>query len=300
MTKQLKADLVILSVTVVWGSSFIIMKNIMDVLGVFAYLSMRFLVATIVLTILFFPILRKTTGKAAIEGGIVGVLLFAGMALQVAGLKFTTASNSAFITGLNVVLVPIFSAFLLRKQPPMKAIIGVILATAGLFLLTGGLNRAWNTGDTLTLLCALAFALQIITIDKFTAATDARLIAIFQIATAAVLYFVVWWLFDPTPFVFNWQTILTILYTGAFGTAFAFGAQTVAQQYTTPTRTALIIACEPVFGAFFALIVPDMQGKTEVLTWAMAGGCLLILGGMILSELKFRSDRPEVIHQESA
>lgn len=291
MSKHLKADLAILSITVVWGSSFIIMKNIVDVMGVWAYLAMRFSVAAALMVLLFLPKVRAAKAPAVAKGGIVGLVLFAGMALQVAGLRFTSASNSAFITGLNVVLVPVLSAFLLRKQPPFKAIAGVACATVGLFLLTGGFDRAWNPGDTLTLLCACCFALQIILIDKFNQRTDPVQIAVFQIVGAALLYLISWRLFDPRPVAFTLRNVLTVLYTGAFGTAFAFGVQTIAQKHTSPTRTALIISCEPVFGAIFAMIVPDNAGKVEALTLSMAAGCLLIFGGMLISELKFGSAR---------
>ena len=294
MRTSLKADLAILSITVIWGSSFILMKNIVGVMGVYAYLTMRFTVAAVLLAVLFRKPLKTAKTVDWLHGGVIGLLLFLGMALQVTGLKFTAASTSAFVTGLNVVLVPIASALILRKQPPLKAILGVAMATAGLFVLTGGFSDKWNRGDTLTLFCACCFALQIIFIDKFNASTDPRQTAVIQMITAAVLYAGVWMLFEPGPVRITWPVILTVLYTGALGTAFAFGVQTIAQKYTSPTRTALIISCEPVFGAIFALIVPGTDGKTEVLTLAMAAGSLLILGGMIMAELKGKeSDEPD-------
>ena len=286
MRTSLKADLAILSITVIWGSSFILMKNVVGVMGVYAYLTLRFSVAAILLTVLFRKQMRTAKPKNWLHGGVIGLLLFLGMALQVTGLKFTAASTSAFVTGLNVVIVPVLSAILLRKQPPLKAVLGVLMATAGLFVLTGGFTDRWNKGDTLTLFCACCFALQIIFIDKFNTTTDPRQTAVIQMVTAAVLYAGMWLLFEPGAVHLTWPVILTVLYTGALGTAFAFGVQTIAQKYTSPTRTALIISCEPVFGAIFALIVPGAEGKTETLTVAMVAGSLLILGGMLLSELK--------------
>jgi drug/metabolite transporter (DMT)-like permease len=289
MNRSLKADLAIFSITVIWGSSFIIMKNITDVISVYAYLTLRFSVAAVILSILFFKSLKTTTKKSAMHGSVIGLLLFLGMALQVSGLKDTSASSSAFITGLNVILVPIISAFLLRKKPPFQAIVGVCLASIGLFLLTGGLSQAWNKGDTLTLLCAVCFAFQIIFIDKFNASSDSRQLAVIQMISAAIFYGIVWLLFEPSKVVFSWPVIWTVLYTGALGTAFAFGVQTLAQQYTSPTRTALIITCEPAFGALFALLVPGTNGKTETLTMNMVFGCLLIFIGMISAEIRWKS-----------
>lgn len=293
MTRQLKADLAILGITVVWGSSFIIMKNITEDIPPYAYLALRFLVAAIILIAVFHRQLKSINLRSIWSGSLVGLTLYAGMMLQVTGLKTTSASNSAFITGLNVIMVPIISVLLLKKKPPINALFGVVLASLGLFVLKG-FSGNWTIGDTLTLLCALCFALQIIFIDKFASDVNIYYLAIVQIASAAIFYIITWICADmasaAAPFVIDSKIILTVLYTGALGTALGFGVQTIAQKYTTPTRTALIITCEPVFGALFALIIPDVYGKTEVMTIRMILGCLLILSGMLITELDKRTD----------
>lgn len=291
MTSQLKADLSLLSITVVWGSSFIIMKNISEDIPSYAYLTLRFAVAGLLLILLFHKKLKNFSFKALWSGSLVGLFLYTGMLLQVIGLESTSASNSAFITGLNVIMVPLISATLLRKRPPMNAFLGVLLATLGLFVLKG-FTGVWGKGDTLTLLCALCFALQILFIDKFASDVDIYQLAVVQIVSAAVFYAVTWAVSSGMgvtySITYNSSVIFAILYTGAMGTAFAFGVQTIAQKYTTPTRTALIITCEPVFGAFFALLVPNAQGVTETLTVETVLGCLLILTGMMVTEIKFK------------
>lgn len=293
MTRQLKADLAILGITVVWGSSFIIMKNITEDIPPYAYLALRFLVAAIILIAVFHRQLKSINLRSIWSGSLVGLTLYAGMMLQVTGLKTTSASNSAFITGLNVIMVPIISVLLLKKKPPINALFGVVLASLGLFVLKG-FSGNWTIGDTLTLLCALCFALQIIFIDKFASDVNIYYLAIVQIASAAIFYIITWICADmasaAAPLVIDSKIILTVLYTGALGTALGFGVQTIAQKYTTPTRTALIITCEPVFGALFALIIPDVYGKTEVMTIRMILGCLLILSGMLITELDKRTD----------
>lgn len=290
MKKQIKADLSIFSITVIWGSSFIIMKNISEDIPAYAYLAMRFSVAAIILTCIFYKHLKGINLKSIIRGSLIGLFLYLGMMLQVLGLKTTSASNSAFITGLNVIMVPIISVLLLKKKPPINAIIGVFLAAVGLFLLTG-FQGNWIIGDTLTLACALCFALQIIFIDKFASDMDIYHLALIGVASAAVFYLITWAGISFTSvnmpsIVFDSKIILTILYTGALGTAFGYGVQTIAQKYTTPTRTALILTCEPVFGAVFALIVPDIYGRTETLTIQTILGSLLILSGMLITELR--------------
>ena len=285
MRTSLKADLAILSITVIWGSSFVLMKNTVHVMGVFAYLTMRFAVAAAILAILFHKPMRTVKPVNVFHGFIIGVFLAAGMSLQVTGLKFVSASTSAFVTGMNVVMVPILSALILRKRPPLEAVAGVLMATAGLFILTGGCSESWNLGDTLTVICAFCFSLQIIFIDKFNAHTDPRQTSVIQMVTATLLYGSIWFFFEPGKVCLTWPVTLVVLYTGALGTAFAFAVQTIAQGYTSPTRTALIISCEPVFGALFAFVVPGTDGTTETLTLAMVAGSLLILGGTLLSEL---------------
>lgn len=289
MTKQHKADLALFSATLVWGSSFIIMKNISQDIPAHIYLALRFSVATILLMIIFHKHLKNINLKTLLAGSVVGLFVYGGMMLQVVGLRTTSASNSAFITGLSVVMVPIISVMLLKKKPPINALIGVALAALGLFILKG-FQGSWVIGDSLTLFCAICFALQIIFIDKYAWDVNIYQLAIIQVGTATVLYLLTWaftsCVTEPVSIVIDSKIILTILYTGALGTAFGYGVQTIAQKYTTPTRTALIIACEPVFGALFALIVPNAHGNTEILTIQTIVGCLLILSGMVITEVK--------------
>jgi drug/metabolite transporter (DMT)-like permease len=254
-------------------------------------------VASIILTVIFNKNLKGINLSSIMRGSLIGLMLYAGMMLQVLGLKTTTASNSAFITGLCVIMVPVISVFLLKKRPPVNAVLGVFLAAAGLFFLTG-FQGDWVIGDTLTLICALCFALQIIFIDKFAPDMNIYHLAFIQVAATAVFYLITWAgvafiSVKPAPIVFDSKIILTILYTGALGTAFGYSVQTIAQKYTTPTRTALILTCEPVFGAIFAFIVPDIYGNTEVMTMQTIIGSLLILSGMIITELKFRNNNSQ-------
>lgn len=112
MSKQIKADLFLLLITAIWGASFTLMKNVLEVIPSFAYLSLRFIIATIVLVVIYYKNLRTASKKVIVYGCIIGLMLFGGMALQVSGLYYTTASNSAFITGLNVVMVPKFHSWM--------------------------------------------------------------------------------------------------------------------------------------------------------------------------------------------
>lgn len=286
MTKQIRADFLLLLITAIWGASFPLMKNVLDHIPSFAYLALRFIIATLVLLIIFYNKLHLTNKKIIKYGAAIGLMLFAGMALQVSGLYFTTASNSAFITGLNVIMVPVVSAVFLRKKPDLFSTVGVLLAFAGLFFLSGGLSFRFNLGDFLTLLCAVCFSMQIIFIDKFTNNEDPALLAVLQLAFAALFCSGAWVFEGFKPFELNATVIFTLLFTGIMGTALAFAGQTIVQRFTTPTHTALIFTAEPVFGALFAMIIPNSEGITESLGLTTAAGCALILTGMLISEFR--------------
>lgn len=291
MTKRLRADLLLLIITVVWGVSFPLMKIMLDFMPSFAYLSLRFLLAALILALIFRSNLRHFSKRTLLLGIIIGVFNFAGMALQVNGLYTTTASNSGFITGLNVVIVPLISAVLLKEKPDKASVIGVFIAFTGLFLLSGGLNMNFNIGDFLTFLCSICWALQIISIDRFTALEDASLLAIMQVGFTGVASTAIWVGTGFRSFEFNSTVITILLVTAIFGTALAFGGQTIAQKNTSPTHTALIFTAEPVFAALFAMIIPNMAGKTESLGSTSIAGGIMILAGMIISEFKLGRGR---------
>jgi len=286
MSKHLKADLSLLLATAIWGSSFTLIKNVIDHIPTFAYLSLRFIIASIILIAVFYKKLKYINKKAVIYGCIIGLMLFGGMALQVSGLYFTSASNSAFITGLNVIMVPLFSSAILKKRPDRSSVIGVILAFAGLFFLTGGLDFRFNIGDFLTLLCAVCFALQIIFIDRYNKEEDPIILTLIQISFTALLNTVVWLFIDYKPVVVNANVVFTLFATAVLGTAIAYLIQTVAQKHTTPTHTALIFTAEPVFAAFFAMIIPNSNGTVETLSLNTIIGCVLILAGTLISETR--------------
>ncbi len=293
--KRILADGILLFVTMVWGSSFVLMKNTISQLHPLTFLAIRFLLAWLVVTAIFWRNLKKLKPKEIVYGGIIGFFLFLGMALQVVGLKYTYASKSAFITGLTVVLVPIFAGIIERKVPRVNVIVGVIFAFVGLFLLNGAKISHFNFGDFLTLLADFGFVFQIIFIDIFTSKENVSTIniAIFQLMSAAVLYIIFSLVFGVNPFSIKLtlNSLLTILITGIFGTALAFTAQVFVQKYTTPTHTALIFSAEPVFGAIFSALIPStVTHTTEILPLISYIGCGLILIGMIIAELSFNKN----------
>jgi len=286
MSKKLRADLILLIMTAFWGISFPLMRNVLEYIPAIPYLAVRFIIAAIVVSLVFIR-KHRLIRKHEIKGGIViGFLLFAGMMLQVYGLYYTTASNSAFITSMSVAFVPILLAIFFKTKTNKFTVWGIIIASIGLFLISGVVRLEFNPGDFLTLLCAIAFALQIIYIDKFTKTGEPASIAIFQLWIAAILTSLIWIFFDKSQIVFNIEVIVVILVTAVFGTALAFTAQILVQKDTTPSHAALIFTMEPLFALFFALIIPDTLGNVESLTLIGGAGCFLILSGTVISEFK--------------
>jgi len=286
MSKKLRADLVLLIITLFWGVSFPLMRNVLAYMPVVPYLAVRFILAALIISLIFFK-KHRNIRKTEIRGGlIIGFLLFAGMILQVYGLYTTTASNSAFITSMCVALVPILLALFFRQKTEKNTLIGIILAVIGLFLISGIIRLQLNPGDLLTFLCAIAFAFQIIYISRFTAKGNTIAISIVQLWTAAVLTSFIWLVFDRSTFTINTEVIVVICITAIFGTALAFTAQILVQKDTNPSHAALIFTMEPMFALLFALVIPDTMGNTESIGLITGIGCLLIFSGTIVSEIK--------------
>jgi drug/metabolite transporter (DMT)-like permease len=291
MSRQIRADLALLFTVIVWGSTFVVVRDAVSAYPVFPFLAVRFTVAFLALLPLahnrrlawglnaWGPVRGRRRDLAA--GILVGLFLFAAYATQTFGLLLSTPAKTAFITGLSVVLVPLGAALLLRRPPSRAAWFGVALATCGLALLTLNENLRIGRGDFLVMLTALSLAGHIIAIARFAPQGDPLLLTLAQIGTVAAASAVAAWLRG------DWQAgmpslsvLATILFTGVFATAFAFAAQTSAQRFTTPTHTAVIFTGEPVFAALFSyLLAGEMLGGRELL------GCGLILAGMLSTEL---------------
>lgn len=279
-----RAELAQVGVTFVWGATFVVVKGALQDSSTLLFLALRFTLATVALAAAFRPLAsRFDKTKPILAGGaLAGVFLFSGYLLQTIGLRYTTPSKSAFITGLCVVMVPVFSALVARRLPGASVALGVGTATVGMALLTlRGASLKMDAGDLLTLGGAAAFSIHIMLLGRLAPRLGFQALALTQIATAAVLALsTFWWVERPTV---RWTPglISALLVTGLLATAVAFSVQTWAQQYTTPTRTALIFAMEPVFAWLTSFVVAG-----EVLAARAALGAVLILAGILLVELK--------------
>jgi len=220
--------------------------------------------------------------RALRAGAFTGVFLTLGYVPQTIALQTTEAAKDAFITGLSVVLVPLFAATLLRKPPTRAATFGVLMATVGLGFLTLNLNQRLTLapGDLWVLMCAVGFAAHITSTARFAPHYDVLPFTATQLLTTAALATIAALLFERHALLPPTSAWPAIVYMALIATAFVFGVQTWGQRHTTPTHTALIFALEPVFAALFAVA---FAGEIlEAREWL--GGALILLG-MIVAEV---------------
>ena len=287
------ADFNLLLVAFVWGTTFVIVQKAIAFLEPYSFNTVRFFIAAILLLFIIYFFKRSSfkefKNKNLLKSGtILGFWLFLGYGFQTVGLLYTTSSKAGFITGLSVVLVPLFSYVLLKQKLNWQTGFSSLLAVAGLYLLTIHNSFSLNIGDGYVLLCAVSFALHIVFTGKFAKSFDALCLTILQLFTVSFLSFITaffteqWQEIFAANMLLKSEVITALLITSLFATALAFLAQTYFQSFTTPARVALIFAMEPVFAAITAFIVLNERLGSKALI-----GCILILFGMILSELKY-------------
>lgn len=281
LTRQIRADLLLVLVTVIWGSTFVVVKNELASITPLAFVALRFAFASVAMVAVTGRSLARAGKRELVAGSLIGVFLFAGYAFQTVGLRYTTASKAAFITGLCVVLAPLFARFLLAHKPSPLALLGVGMATIGLGLLSLTADWTLSFGDLLVLACAVSFALHIVAISKFAPKMDPLALTTIQIAVVALAGTVGTVMLEPQSGLPGASTLGVAAFMGLVATAFAFTVQNRVQAITTPTHTALVLSLEPVFGALFAyLLAGERLGARQLI------GCGLILGGMVVAELR--------------
>ena len=279
MTKQSKAEFYLLLVTLIWGSTFVATKYILLDSSPFLYMALRFLIASVVFGLVFLPQLHTVNKAGVVKGVILGRLLFIGFATQTVGLLYTTASKSAFITGMMVVFTPLCQMFIERKPPNAGNITGVVLVAVGLFFLTSPAGSQFNFGDGLTLVCALSFGFYIVYLDIFSQECEPAHLTFVQFVSTAVLAGLAFFLFEDYRLIWSPRFVGGIIYLALFATVVAIFVQARFQKDTTPTRSAVIFSVEPVIAAVFAYFILN-----EHIGAIGLGGAALILVGVIVSE----------------
>jgi drug/metabolite transporter (DMT)-like permease len=296
--RRLVADLALVLVTIIWGSTFVMVKNVVASYPPFSFLTVRFTLAALALV----PFVwfeqgraraaerrRREAGEPSYQAAIlqrpaapllIGLALFVGYACQTLGLQLTTPAKAGFITGSYVVIVPVVMALVLRQKPGRNAALGVALALVGLALLSLQDGLTVSGGDALVLVCAVAFAVHILLTGRFALRYDPMSLTFGQIVVVAGLSGVCALALEPRVALTR-EVLVAAAFTGLLATSAAFGIQVIAQRFTTSTHTALIFAGESVFAALASyLLIREVLGPRQLL------GCALILGAIVVAELK--------------
>jgi drug/metabolite transporter (DMT)-like permease len=287
--------LLLVLIAFIWGSTFVLVKQALNDASPLALNSARMTVAAVLLAIFYRKKIAVLTKPALVAGVVVGLFLYAGYAFQTSGLKLTTPSKSAFLTGTSSVLVPIAIVAIWHVRIHLWRVVGILLALIGLFLMTvpGGPSGLAdfanvNVGDLLTVGCAICFTFHVIFVGRASQRFPFEQVAFLQVAIAALLMTISTPLLEHPFFRFTPTVIAAILITSVLCTAVAFSIQSWAQQFTPATHTALIFTTEPVFAWLTSFVYLH-----ERLGIRAGAGALLILGGVLVSELLGQVQKPD-------
>lgn len=279
--KKIARPLIVLA-TLIWGSTFVIMKNTLDSVPTFYLLAFRFTVAAVILGVVFWKKWKLLDKGYLIGGAVMGTFLFAAYSVQTFGLALTTPGKNAFLTAVYCVIVP-FLYWMVTKRAPDKynvAAAFLCITGVGLVSLSGGLSI--NFGDVLTLIGGLVYACHIIAVSKSSQGKDVFLLTTVQFAVTAAWAWIFALVFEQFPTAVSGGAIGGLLYLAIAATAGALLFQNVGQKYTPPSTAAVLLALEAPFGVAFSIFT-----GSESLTGAMVIGFVLIFTAIICSETKF-------------
>ncbi len=280
--REVKVNALLVFVTMIWGSTFLVVQHTIRLTGPFTFLAMRFSIGALVLALIFHKRLAQITRAETLTGSIIGLFLFGTYALQTTGLQYTTSSKAGFITGMYVPLVAILAVPMLRQRPTLGSMLGVMLSVAGLALISvnSSFQFTFGLGELLVTGCAIACALHVIFISKFAPGVDAINLAIVQIALTAVLSFIAMPI-AREPFVLPPLPVWgSALFMGVAATAFALAVMNRVQQFVSSTQATLIYALELVWVGLLGYLAGE---QLSLFAWI---GCGCIFLGMITGELR--------------
>jgi drug/metabolite transporter (DMT)-like permease len=290
-----KADLALAFCSLLWGATFVVVKNALDHASVFVFLAVRFSLAAALMLVFRAGAIPQFEREDLFAGLRLGCFMFLGYAFQTAGLQYTTPAKSGFVTGSSVVLVPLLLALFWGRRLTWGAYAGAFVAVLGLYFLTIPAEGIafLNRGDVLTFVAAGLYAVHIILVGEYTRQHSARALSLIQVAACAVMS----WLtagaaaairWQTARFEWRWELYLEILICAFFATALAFSIQLWAQQYTTPSHAAILFTLEPVFAVITSyLLIRERLGHRAML------GALFVLVGIFIAEMLGPPAAPE-------
>lgn len=280
VASKTRAEIALAGTTFIWGGTFAVVKIGMEDISPILLIAVRFVIAALALLLIagrkIFPIPRPAIRK----GILLGLFLFLGFVSQNIGLTITTASKSAFITGMMVLFVPMLQFVIERKAPMLGNALGIAVVALGLWLLTSPEGSAFNAGDALNLVCSILFAIYIVYLDVVSKEMSTEQLLFLQLSSIAVFSVLAVLFFETPRFVVSTPSLLSIGYLTILATLFTTWVQTRFQKDTTPTRAVVIFSVEPVIASAVAYV---LLGETLGALGVLGGA--LILAGVLLSEL---------------
>jgi drug/metabolite transporter (DMT)-like permease len=288
-SRQRAAELALLAIAAVWGLTFAMVQDAIERLPPLAFLAYRFIPAGAIVALVFWRALRRLPPEGWRAGLVMGVFLTAGYVAQTIGLQHTSASNAGFITGLFVVLTPFFGALLFGMQVPRAAWLAAGVSALGLLLLSGAGGDFKLSGDGLEFVCACSFALHILVTGRAVKRFDVGALVAIQLCACGLFCLVVAALAGDLEAPQGGSVWSALIVTALFASALGFLVQSYAQQYASPTRTALILAAEPAFAGLFGYLLQD--DRLSPIAWT---GALLIVAAIVLVDVvpRLRPPRP--------
>jgi len=292
--QKYKGELILLLITLFWSATFVIVKESLANISSMLFVGFRFLIAGLILLPI---VIRK---KIRWEGVnlkfpiVLGILLFLGFATQTIGLRFTSATKSAFLTGTAVIIIPILQTIIEKRKPKIGSVIGVVIVLLGILLLSGGnsfftlledLVANFSFGDGMTLLCAFFFALYVVYLDVLSNQYNFWLLLMIQIVVTTILAFSFAVIFNVADFEaikleFSPQLGFGIMYTAIFATLATTALQTKYQKLVTPTKAGIVYSFEPIFAA----VIAYMAVGERITTFGLIGASFIFMG-LIISEV---------------
>ncbi|WMJ77410.1 MULTISPECIES: DMT family transporter [unclassified Sedimentibacter] len=289
MTKQLKADLMLLMITIFWGISYYLSDISLSDMGSFTLNAHRFLIAFFIAALLTFPKLKNVSKNTLKYSLIIGAALTVVYIGANFGVMYTTLSNTSFLCGLAVVFTPIVSSIIHKKAPDKKLTMVIIMTTIGIALLTlkdnFSLNQGNLFGDAASVMCALAYAIDLNITEKAVSLEDVDpfQLGVFQLGVTGVLNFTLAIIFEKPHFPTQPNIWASVLFLAILCTGVAFVVQAIAQQYTTASHVGVIFSLETVFAGIVAFAFAK-----EVLTFKAYFGAALMIASIFIMEIDFK------------
>ncbi len=263
---------------IIWGLSFVVVKDSLEYITPLWQLALRLLVASVCMLLLFFPRLKRMNRQTVFSGICLGTIFFLALLLQNIGCRETTASKSSFLTVSYVMFVPLLELLLLKKKLTGRKAASVLICLSGMAMLTLNGGFRIGRGDLLIIICGIFYAFHIIYIDHCSEKIDAVDMHFLQILTATVLALIAAFVFEPFPVVTEVHCWIGLLYCGIFEITLGFFLQLKGQQNTSPTLAGILVSMESVYGSIFAAIF-----LRESFTLRMIAGCIAIFMAAVIA-----------------